>query len=202
MFTQYDEEGHLQMVEEPPAGYTYTYADYLKFKFEERLELFKGHILKMATPNRKHQVISMHLSNAFYNFLEGKSCYVFYAPFDVRLPVQNKTSDDEITTVVQPDICVICDETKLDKRGCCGAPDIMVEILSPGNSKRELHYKFELYEESGVMEYWIVEPEEKLVLIYVLENGRYFGKKPYSEGMIITTNVLPELEISVSDIFK
>ncbi|TKK64770.1 Uma2 family endonuclease [Ilyomonas limi] len=202
MFTQYDEEGNLQVVEEPPAGYVYTYADYLKFKFEERLELFKGHIMKMSAPNTRHQVLVGKLHLKLGNFLEHKKCNVYVSPFDVRLPKWNKIKDEEITTVVQPDLCVVCDEQKIDYRGCCGAPDIMVEILSPGNTKMELQNKFDLYEEACVQKYWIVEPQEKVVLIYTLENGRFIGKKPYSEGMLITTNILPDLEINVSDIFK
>src|SRR4051812_13472749 len=201
MFTKYDEEGNLQMAEEPSADYSYTYADYLKFKFEERLELFKGRIMKMAAPNTRHQSILLKLSYTVYNHLKDKTCSVFIAPFDVRLPVQNRKKDNEITTVVQPDLCVVCDASKIDERGCCGAPDIIIEILSPGNSKKELQQKFDLYEEAGIQEYWIVEPAERIVFIYILENGRYIGKKPYSEGMLITTDILPGLEISVSDIF-
>src|SRR4051812_31970222 len=131
MLTQYDEEGNLQMVEEPPVDYIYTYADYLKFKFEERLELLKGRIMKMAAPNTSHQSISMKLSFSLYNFLQDKTCSVFHAPFDVRLPIQNRKKDYEITTVVQPDLCVVCDVSKVDEKGCCGAPDIIIEILSP-----------------------------------------------------------------------
>jgi len=202
MFTQYDEEGNLQMVEEPPADYVYTYADYLKFKFEERLELFKGRIMRMSAPNTRHQVLVGKLHLKLGNFLEHRKCNVFVSPFDVRLPKWNKVKDEEITTVVQPDLCIVCDEQKIDQKGCCGAPDIVVEILSPGNTKKELQNKFDLYEEAGVQEYWIVEPEEKLILIYTLANGKYIGKKPYSEGMIITTEILPGLAINVSDIFK
>src|SRR3954453_6820111 len=101
MLTQYDEEGNLQMVEEPPVDYIYTYADYLKFKFEEQLELFKGRIMKMAAPNTRHQSILLKLSYSVYSFLKEKTCSVFIAPFDVRLPVQNRIKDSEITTVVQ-----------------------------------------------------------------------------------------------------
>jgi Uma2 family endonuclease len=202
MFTQYDDEGNVQMVEEPSADYIYTYADYLKFKFEERLELFKGRIMKMAAPNTRHQSILLKLSYSVYSFLKEKTCSVFIAPFDVRIPVQNRKKDNEITTVVQPDLCVVCDSSKIDEKGCCGAPDIIIEVLSPGNSKKELQQKFDLYEEAGVQEYWMVGPEEKIVFIYVLENGRYIGKKPFSEGTIITTVVLPGMQINVSDIFK
>jgi Uma2 family endonuclease len=182
MFTQYDDEGNRQMVEEPSADYIYTYADYLKFKFEERLELLKGRIMKMATPNTRHQSILLKLSYSVYSFLKEKTCSVYIAPFDVRLPVQNRKRDNEITTVVQPDLCVVCDASKVDEKGCCGAPDIVVEILSPGNSKRELQNKFELYHEAGVLEYWIVAPTEEFIIIWYLENGKYIQSKPFSAG--------------------
>jgi len=155
-------------VEEPDSSFTYTYADYLQWKFEERLELFRGKIFRLSAPNTKHQEISRNIVVPIALFLKKKTCKVFAAPFDVRLPVKNKKKDDEVTTVVQPDICVICDETKLDSRGCCGAPDLVVEILSPGNSKKEIRLKQELYEEAGVKEYWIVYPEEQSIAVLLL----------------------------------
>ncbi|WP_042344549.1 Uma2 family endonuclease, partial [Capnocytophaga canis] len=136
----------------------YTYADYLLWKFEERVELLKGKIFKMSpAPSLKHQKISMNLSGLLWQFLRGKKCQLFSAPFDVRLPKKEEKGDN-IHTVVQPDLCIICDESKLDERGCIGAPDLIIEILSPGNSKKEMKNKFELYQESGVEEYWIVNP--------------------------------------------
>src|SRR4051794_27582693 len=155
MYTVYDEENNdFIKVEEPDPSYSYTYADYIQWKFEERLELFRGRIYKLAAPNTKHQEVSINLSTELFVLLKGSKCKVFHAPFDVRLPVKNRKKDNEISTVVQPDICVICDETKLDERGCCGAPDLVVEILSPGNSRKEIRLKHELYEEAGVKEYW------------------------------------------------
>jgi len=113
--TQYNEqEDRYYQVEEPDPSYTYSYADYLQWKFKERLELIRGRIFKLSAPNTKHQQVSMKLSNALYNCLHQNTCQIFAAPFDVRLPRKNKTNDAEITTVVQPDICVICDETKID----------------------------------------------------------------------------------------
>ncbi|MEQ1678695.1 MAG: Uma2 family endonuclease, partial [Chitinophagaceae bacterium] len=140
------DEDSYSKVEEPDSSVSYTYADYLQWKFEERLELFRGKIFKLSAPNTKHQVISRNIIAPFVMLLKKKPCQAFAAPFDVRLPVKNRKKDDEVTTVVQPDICVICDESKLDSRGCCGAPDLVVEILSPGNSKKEIKMKFELYE--------------------------------------------------------
>ena len=202
MYTIIDDDDNKLMVAEPSPDYVYTYADYLSWKFEERLELFRGKIFKMSAPNTDHQRILGKLFIKVAVFLENKKCQAFVAPFDVRLPVQNKKKDDEVTTVVQPDLCVVCDETKIDKRGCCGAPDIVVEILSPGNSKKEVHNKFELYQETGIQEYWIVEPVFEHIIIYSLHNGKYIGSKPYSAGEIITSPILPGLKIEVKDIFK
>lgn len=177
----------------------YTYTDYLLWKFSERVELLRGFIKKMSpAPNRRHQSISFNLTMKIGNLFNLKECKVFFAPFDVRLPVPNSIID---TTVVQPDICIICDLNKLDDHGCNGAPDLIIEILSPGNSKHDADTKFRLYEEAGVQEYWMVEPEEKLVLIYTLQNGIYIGLKPFSEGEIINSPRFPELKIEVESIF-
>ncbi len=202
MYTQYDDDGNMQMVEEPSADYIYTYADYLQWKWEERIELLKGIIMKMSAPNTRHQIISGNLYFKLRGFLFENPCKVFIAPFDVRLPIQNKKKDNEITTVVQPDLCVVCDESKIDERGCIGAPDIMIEILSPGNSRKELQNKFELYEEAGVTEYWIVAPAEEFITIWYLENGKYTRSKPFAANQVITTNILPGLEVNTTDIFK
>ncbi|MEX0882546.1 MAG: Uma2 family endonuclease, partial [Cyclobacteriaceae bacterium] len=138
----------------------YSYADYLTWELEEMVELIKGKVFKAAAaPRRMHQKISVMISTKLYNYLENDSCEVYNAPFDVRLPYTSKKNED-IFTVVQPDICVICDKAKLDEMGCIGAPDLIVEILSPGNNKKELKNKYEVYEESGVKEYWVIQPGE------------------------------------------
>jgi Uma2 family endonuclease len=179
---------------------TYTYSDYLLWKFSERVELIKGFILKMSpAPSRKHQTISQNINQYFLNFFENYTCNVYVAPFDVRLPIPSAKKD---TTVVQPDLCIICDEYKLDDRGCNGAPDLIVEILSPNNSKHDVDTKFNLYQESGVKEYWIVEPEERIVLVYTLRNEEYIGLKPFSEGQIIKSPLFSEMQITVDDVFK
>ncbi|MCP1385526.1 Uma2 family endonuclease [Runella salmonicolor] len=184
----------------------YTYADYLKWTFDERLELIKGKIFNMSpAPARRHQKISGKLFTPISNFLEGKLCEVYSAPFDVRLtPLKGKKrKDNQIYTVVQPDICVICDVDKLDDRGCIGAPDLIIEILSPGNTKKEMSDKFQVYEENGVTEYWLVEPNDNVIFVYVLnDEGKYIGLKPYTEDDILTSSVLPGLEVSVSRIFE
>src|SRR5215469_3074496 len=113
----------------------YSYADYLRWTFKERLEIIKGKVLKMSpAPNVDHQRLTGDIGRRLGNFLYGQRCEVFVAPFDVRLP-DRSTRDSDIFTVVQPDLCVVCDPAKIDRRGCLGAPDIAVEILSPGNSE-------------------------------------------------------------------
>lgn len=189
-------------VEEPDSSFTYTYADYLKWQFEERLELFRGKIFKLSAPNTKHQDISRNILVPIALFLKEKSCNVFAAPFDVRLPVKNRKKDDEVITVVQPDICVICDETKLDSRGCCGAPDLVIEILSPGNSKKEIRLKHELYEEAGVKEYWLVYPAEESVAVFLLnDNNKFEGAAIYPGDETILSKAVPGLSINLSEIF-
>jgi Uma2 family endonuclease len=203
MFTVYDiDNDEFSKVEEPDPSFNYTYADYLKWNFEERLELFRGKIFKLSAPNTKHQAILRNLSAEIWIILKGKRCQVFPAPFDVRLPVKNRKKDNEVTTVVQPDICVICDESKIDDKGCCGAPDLAVEILSPGNSKKEIKLKHELYEEAGVLEYWVVYPEEESIVIFILnENGKYKDVSAYAGDDIIYSKAVPGLAIKVNDIF-
>ena len=178
---------------------TYTYSDYLLWQFSERVELIKGFILKMSpAPSSNHQKISQNVNKYFLNFFNNHPCSVFVAPFDVRLPIKSAKKD---TTVVQPDICIICDEDKIDEKGCNGAPDLIVEILSPKNSKHDVDTKFNLYLESGVKEYWIVEPEARIVLVYSLINQEYIGSKPFSEGEIIKSTLFPEMKIAVEDVF-
>lgn len=204
MFTIYnEEENKFQLVEEPDPSLSYTYADYLKWKFEEQVELIRGKIFKMSPgPASKHQQISISLCSEIYNFLRKKPCKVFAAPFDVRLPVKNKKKDNEITTVIQPDICVICDETKIDDRGCIGAPDLIIEILSPGNTHKEVKLKHEIYEEAQVKEYWVVYPSEENIAVFILnENGKYNGAKIYAGNDRIKSAVVKGLIIKLDDIF-
>lgn len=179
---------------------TYTYADYLIWQFSERVELLHGKIRQIDSPSVKHQRISIRFSRLLANALWQTACQVFAAPFDVRLT--RMRDDKEVKTVVQPDLCVICDPSKLDERGCIGAPDLIIEILSPGNSRTEMRDKFELYQEAGVLEYWIVNPNEKMIQVFQLnEQGRYIGLPPVVEGDILTTPIVSNLEVDVTEVF-
>ena len=181
----------------------YTYADYLTWQFQERVELIKGWLYKMSpAPARKHQDVSIRMSSKIFNFLEGKKCRVYSAPFDVRLlNKEQSTVDNEIYSVVQPDICVVCDMSKLDKKGCLGAPDWIIEIASKGNSRKELETKFRLYEENGVLEYWIVFMGDETIAVYDLKDEKYQYRKIYSEDEKIPVKTLEGLEIDLTEIF-
>ena len=183
---------------------TYTYADYLTWQFQEKLELIKGRIFRMSpAPSTNHQRISMELAGILYNFFKPHSCNLFAAPFDVRLLDKKKsTLDQEIYTVVQPDLCVICDDNKIDERGAIGAPDLVIEILSPGNSNKEMKYKFDLYEEAGVLEYWIVNPADKTVFIYILKDYQFIGMHPLIEEDTIQSKLFPDLDFKLESIFN
>ena len=192
-------------VEEPDLSGSYTYSDYLTWSWEEMTELIKGKIFKMSpAPSTTHQKVSGNLHGVIWHYLRGKKCQVFNAPFDVRLPsIPKRISDKDINTVVQPDLCVVCDPAKIDDRGCLGAPDWIIEILSPNTSTKDLNEKFEVYEEAGVSEYWVVHPQEQTVLIYVLDqNSKYKGSlKPYTRNDHLSSITLPGLTIHLEDVF-
>jgi Uma2 family endonuclease len=184
----------------------YTYADYVKWTFDEAVELIKGRIFKMAAPLSNHQDSSTNLNYLFKGYLKGKPCKVYAAPFDVRLPkpISQRKSDKDIETVVQPDICVVCDLSKIDRRGCVGAPDLIVEILSKGTASKDVKDKFEVYEESGVKEYWIVSLTERLVNVFRLnEQGKYVpDNRPYVPTDTIRVGIFSDFSILVDDIFE
>ena len=188
--------------EDIDASLTYSYAHYLNWLFDDRVELIKGKIFKMCAPSPHHQQISVHLASLIFNFLKGKPCKIYTAPFDVRFPKESK-ADKEIYTVLQPDICVICNLSKIDNRGCIGAPDIVVEILSPGNNKTELLNKYSIYEEFGVKEYWIISPSEKTFLKYTLDiDGKYQPSKLLTLSEQVYTNILPGFVLNLDEVFE
>ena len=202
-----DPESEQQTIQEPVADYAlldldrfYTYWDYLKWSFLDRVELIKGKVVKMCpAPSRNHQLVVRVVNRYFDQYFINKPCGLFYAPFDVRLPVPGAKKD---STVVQPDLTVICDLSKVDERGCFGVPDILVEILSPGNSRHDMNVKFKLYEAAGVKEYWIIQPQERSILIYVLENKKYRGLPPFTEGTEASSFLFPDLKMPVDAVFE
>ena len=191
------------IAKEPTAEYgkVYTYADYLKFEYDEMVELIRGKIFRMsAAPKSYHQEISSNLNYLIVKFLWKKECKLFAAPFDVVLPVRNENKNSA-TTVVQPDLCVICDVSKIDEAGCFGPPDWIIEILSDSTSKKDLNDKYEVYEESGVKEYWIVMPKERLVEVFVLQDGKYKRIRTYTQDETVNPYSFPELGILLLDVF-
>ncbi len=185
----------------------YNYADYLTWTFEDALELIKGKIQLMSpAPNVKHQRISWKLSGALFNFFENKRCQAFSAPFDVRLYDRNKSilENKAITTVVQPDICVICDPCQLDEQGCNGAPDWVIEILSKGNSKKEVKTKHKLYASSGVSEYWLIFPYEQVIQQFILDkaSSEYKLLNNYAGNDKAASYLFPDLKINLAKLFK
>ncbi len=178
----------------------YTYADYLTWWFDERVELIKGYIrLISPAPSNKHQKVASNLHGYIFSFLKKQRCQIRFAPFDVRL--KRTVNDKEVLTVVQPDICIICDPTLLDDKGCNGAPDMIIEILSMANIKHDLITKYELYEEAGVQEYWVVYPYESIIDVYYLANFKYYLYKKYIEDDLIPVRALPGLTLDMKDIF-
>jgi Uma2 family endonuclease len=184
---------------------TYSYADYLTWQLDEAVELIKGKIMLMSpAPNVEHQRITRKLLVSIDNFLKDKRCEVFPAPFDVRLYNRKKSilANQEMYTVVQPDLCVVCNPDILDKQGCNGAPDWIIEILSQGNSRREMKIKYALYQESGVSEYWLVYPEQRAIHQFVLdEANRYQLNNMFTDDDKATPYLLPELAVDVTGIF-
>ncbi len=180
----------------------FTYADYLAWPDGERWELIEGEAWDMSpAPNRYHQEISMKLSVIIGSFLKGKPCSIYAAPFDVRFPEKFDSSDKDIINVVQPDLTVVCDKSKLDKKGCLGAPDLVVEITSPSTSYKDESHKLKLYEKHGVKEYWIINPDAKIIMMHNLK-GKKFDKPVYlrNEGDL-ESFVLKGLKISIVDLF-
>ena len=176
----------------------YTYADYAQWPEDKHWELIDGVAYAMTAPQRLHQDIVSELCRQVGNYLYGKSCKFYVAPFDVRLPRQNE-ADAKVETVVQPDLSVICDPSKLDKQGCRGAPDWIIEVLSPSTALKDMDTKRSLYQQHGVQEYWIIHPEDRWILVYTLDaQGRY--GQPGVFGMDEPTVVqrFPDLSIDWS----
>jgi Uma2 family endonuclease len=179
---------------------TYTYADYLTWQLDE---LVRGKIRRMSpAPQSAHQTISFNLGGAIRAVLRGKSCRGFAAPFDVRLTKSAPNGDASIQTVVQPDLCVVCDPGKIDKKGCLGAPDWIIEIVSPGNPSHDTKSKFDLYEENGVGEYWIVFPGEQTVSVFLLEDGRYQPSGDFYTPGLIPIRTLSGASIEWTEVFE
>lgn len=184
-------------------GKKWTYADYLTWPDDERWELIDGLAYSMSpAPTTTHQRILRSLAFAIYSQLEGKHCELFLAPLDVRFSEQLNASDNYIDTVVQPDILVVCDKSKLDERGCNGPPDFIIEISSPSSGKNDLTRKYDLYQHHGVKEYWIVHPEEQTVMVFKIgEDGMYGKPERYAGDDKISVPFFGDLVVDLKGVF-
>ena len=181
---------------------SYTYADYLTWRFDEMVEIIKGRIFKMSpAPNTFHQTVLLNLTLILGTPLRSSKCKLFFAPTDVRL-ITKSGDDVDITTVVQPDLFIVCDPSKIDTKGCIGSPDFIVEIISPSSSAKDVKIKYSLYEEAGVSEYWIVHPGDLYVQCYLLEDEKYTNSGVYAEEAKIPVHTIPGLELAVEEIFE
>ena len=160
-----------------------------------RAEIFDGQISYMARPSQSHQIISMELSTVLNTYLKSKngSCRVFHAPFDVKL-------SDTPLTIVQPDLMIICDKNKLDGKRCNGAPDFIIEIVSPRNPADDYIRKLYYYKNYGVREYWIIDPQRKSIMVNYFE--RDLLNIPYTFDAVLKVNIYEDLYINFSDISK
>jgi len=182
----------------------YTYADYLTWMDDVRRELIEGFVMLMPAPRDIHVEVCYNISWHLGTIIKKNNgrCKVRPAPFDVRFPKNGETANDKIYTVVQPDISVICDLTKLDEDGCLGAPDMIVEVLSPSTAKKDWNEKFVLYEEHGVKEYWIVHPKDKAITVFLLQdNAKYDAGTLYERKAAIPVHIFDGYLIDLSDIF-
>ena len=175
----------------------YTYADYLEWDDDKRYELIDGRVYMMSAPTSNHQDVCREISRVISNYLVGKRCKLYFAPFDVRLTPKPFGKDD---TVVQPDIVVICDPKKIDRRGCVGAPDLVIEITSPSTSARDKLLKFNKYLWAGVREYWIVDPRDKTVSVHLLNENRYVTNV-YGKDDTVPVATLEGCEVNLKDVF-
>ena len=195
-----EEQGYL-FVNDPPAAEAikkYTYEDYLNWPEDEHVELIEGQIHYMASPNVRHQELVTKLGARFDNYLHGKECVVFPVNLDVRVDFGAGNE-----SVVQPDLLVVCDKSKLDKTGLNGAPDLVIEILSPSTRSHDLVWKYNKYLEIGVREYWTIEPEKEEITVNILtEDKKFYHAEKYYKGNSIKVFILENLIINVTDLFE
>ena len=190
-------DDYYDEVEEDEKETRYTYADYRAWETDARYELINGVAYMMAAPSPTHQYIQVELLGQFWTFLRGKPCRVYAAPLDVRLFAKKNPF---IPTVVQPDLLVVCDRSKLSQHGCDGPPDLVIEIRSPSNTDAEMEAKYDAYLQSGVREYWVVNPEKRQVQVYLLQQGAYV-ESVYSGDTCIPVSILPGLSIDLKPLW-
>lgn len=185
----------------PAENKRYTFADVLTWDEDDRIEIINGEAFMMAPPSRVHQEISFEIGRQLGNYLEGKRCKVYPAPFGVRLFEKEGDGPDDVDTMVEPDLSVICDHSKLDDHGCKGAPDLVIEILSPSTRRHDRLVKLDLYQRAGVREYWIVDPEYKSVQVFTQDGGFLKIREDYGREEVARVNVLEGCFIDLGKVF-
>lgn len=186
----------------PAENTRYSFADLLTWEEDGQMELLSGQVVMMAPPLRSHQEVSGELFRQLANFLEGKRCRVYAAPFAVRLFEKEGDAPEDVDTVVEPDITVVCDTGKLDKYGCKGAPELVIEVLSPSTRRHDRLVKLELYQRAGVAEYWLVDPENQSVQVLLLgKEGYLLPHEDYGRRDIAKVNVLEGCFIELEKVF-
>lgn len=184
-----------------PQERSYTYADLMDWDGETRYELYNGQPVALASPSFTHQRVCAELFAQLHEYLRGKSCRVLYAPFDVCLFAEEKDQPEDIETVIQPDVFVVCDPKNLSEQRCNGAPDLIIEVLSPSTRRRDRLTKFDLYQRAGVREYWIVDPEAQIVQVHLLEDGRYYSPAAYNSRAAVPVKVLEDFHMDLTQVF-
>lgn len=193
----------MNAVSIPSENRLYTYADYLSWPEEERIEIIEGIPYSQAAPSRVHQEILSELHRQIANFLVGKDCKVYPAPFHVVLDLDEEMEDEkDQKNVFEPDITIICDQSKLDDHSCKGSPDLIIEIISPSTARRDKIEKFNKYEQAKVREYWIVEPQEKMVSAFTLQQNQRYGRPDlYTDEELIKVSIFEDLTIDLRMVF-
>lgn len=185
----------------PAENRRYTFADVLTWDEDDRIEIINGEAFMMAPPSRVHQEISFEIGRQLGNYLEGKRCKVYPALFGIRLFEKEGDGPDDVDTMVEPDLSVICDHSKLDDHGCKGAPDLVIEILSPSTRRHDRLVKLDLYQRAGVREYWIVDPEYKSVQVFTQDGGFLKIREDYGREDVARVNVLEGCFIDLGKVF-
>lgn len=183
-----------------PQQQRYTYADLLAWDDGKRYELYDGQMAALASPSNTHQLICAELLRQLANYLLGKRCKVYPAPFDVRLFEEKDDSPEDVSVVVQPDLSVVCDANKTDEHGCKGAPDMVIEVTSPSTARFDKLLKFNLYRRAGVREYWLVDPAARVVSVYILKDGQYQATA-YGSDASVPVDIFGNCQIDLSMVF-
>ena len=186
----------------PAEEMRYTFADYLTWDEDDHIELIYGYPYMMSSPSTEHQLVSGELFAQLHTYLADKKCRVIAAPYAVRLFEEASDRPEDVNTVVEPDLVVICDPSKMDRRGCKGTPDLVIEILSPSSRRHDRIVKLDLYQRAGVREYWVVNPEDRTVQVMLLKDSYLLPVEDYGREDMAKVNILEDCTIDLSKVFS